>query len=288
MAFDGAAYYGLPTASQASSSNSASPWPAHNGAASHNSGNQHVNSRNNVNGGRGRGIIQRPYSYTTPKTPYAQAYQTSLLSQPIYQQPWSGQPYNAQMWQQPASQVFHGQTHMFPAQTYQPQICNTPVPPLPTGPPPPAPPPLLRHALPPKPQTSFSDQKTSTVPTNPQPVHILPSILKPMRPASEHQALNYREQRVAQPNPAHETNSARPSAYQKTFCDICKLNFHSAIHLIAHQRNEHVKCCKHDEGCKFEGLPNVVELHEQDRHLVFRPGARREKSKPDGPPGWVR
>lgn len=108
-----------------------------------------------------------------------------------------------------------------------------------------------------------------------------------MRPAPEQHPQDYRAQRVAQPDSLPSLGLSGPSAPSKLFCDICKLRFHSSIHLIAHQRNEHVKCCKHDEGCKFEGMPNVVELHEQDRHLVFRPGARRERTKPDGPPGYV-
>jgi hypothetical protein len=73
------------------------------------------------------------------------------------------------------------------------------------------------------------------------------------------------------------------TSFQRAFCEACNMRFKDDIHRIAHQRNEHVRCCKADEGCKFEGLSAAVEIHEQDRHLIFRPGAKPEVTKPDGP-----
>ena len=75
-----------------------------------------------------------------------------------------------------------------------------------------------------------------------------------------------------------------PAGPSRTFCKPCNQSFRDPIYLIAHERNEHVQCAKVAEGeCSFHGLPAVVELHEQDRHLIFRPGAKKEVTKPDGP-----
>lgn len=279
MVFDGAAYYGLPTAAQASSSGPVqhaapvSAKTANNHGIAHNAGNAAHNHRQ-----ASRGIIQRPYSYEASPSMYYAGTQASQA----HQRPWHGQtPLHGQMWQH---QPFQPYSLNIPQG--QPPAQYAPAPPLPPGPPPRAPPPPLRHALPPKPQTTFLPPNDAR-PTSIQSAEAkaLPAVLKPMRPAIEQHSPDYRAQRVAQPDISYTPGQAHPSAPAKLFCEICKLRFHSTIHLIAHQRNEHVKCCKHDEGCMFEGLPDVVELHEQDRHLVFRPGARREKTRPDGPPG---
>lgn len=85
------------------------------------------------------------------------------------------------------------------------------------------------------------------------------------------------------------TSSGPHQPQQRNFCSSCNIRFKDDIHRIAHQRNEHVRCTlhvSHGQGgeCTFEGMPGTVEIHEQDRHLIFRPGARLEQTKPDGPP----
>lgn len=77
--------------------------------------------------------------------------------------------------------------------------------------------------------------------------------------------------------------SSGTNSTQCSHCDVCNITVPSPVHLVAHQRNQHIKCCKAAEGCKFEAMPSIVEIHEQDRHLVFKPGARPERTKPDGP-----
>lgn len=78
---------------------------------------------------------------------------------------------------------------------------------------------------------------------------------------------------------------AYPSSHSngRSYCQVCNIRLNSPVQLIAHQRNQHIKCCKAFEGCTFEALPDIVQLHEQDRHLIFKPGTRQERTKPDGP-----
>lgn len=280
MVFDGAAYYGLPSATQASTSGSQKPAPA---ATTHPYRGNAQNTNNIIynNKQSSRGIIQRPYSYESSQNTYYAGTQPSQG----FQQPWHGQaPLYGQMWQHQSIQPYDLNMHSRGGQSVQ----HAPAPPLPPGPPPPAPPPLLRHALPPKPQAAFFPPNNARAASLPRPdAHELPAVLKPMRQVPEQRPQDYRAQRVGQPDSHFTSNNAHPNVSAKLFCEICKLRFNSTIHLIAHQRNEHVKCCKYDDGCMFEGMPDVVEIHEQDRHLIFRPGARREKTRPDGPPGLV-
>lgn len=295
MVFDGAAYYGLPTASQASSSTAGLHWPASSSVP-----NQHGNPASSVNNsqngkGRGKSIIQRPYSYDAPQqssmnVQYGNMYASQPLQQqwPGYAMPDASNPY---LWQQQAAmqqqQAWYGAMGGYGQQAYQSVPAHQvpslpPPPPPPAGPAPSVPPPPMRHALPAKPPSVVTGNSVPAA----LPSRAPPTILKPMRPIPEQRSMDLRPPRPVQTE-SHlfHANPVRPSAPQKLFCDLCKIGFQSSIHLIAHHRNEHVKCCKHEEGCKFEGMPAVVELHEQDRHLVFRPGARREKTKPDGPLG---
>jgi hypothetical protein len=284
MAFDGAAYYGLPTASQASSSTSL-PFPGSQAYAYSHNQNQYsptYGSNGNSNG-MARSIIQRPYSY-----PHQQVSMINQALPGMYTT--HGPPMqichsqNPQMWQQPHYQQNAQWQLPNPTQYAQPTVSHSlPMPPLPSGPPPPAPPPL-RHALPPKPQSAAAVQTLpSSRPYEPV-VH-----LSARPPAPSRTVHRPPEAPLAAPPPqllSQTDYATRPGTNnQRHFCDLCKVPFTSSIYLIAHQRNEHVRCCKQSEGCTFEGLPHVVELHEQDRHLVFKPGARREKTKPDGPAG---
>lgn len=282
MVFDGAAYYGLPNSAQASSSGS--QWQAPYGGLQQGLPNHSANAGQGFHGNKtgSRSIIQRPYSYDAPQQqPNMMGQYTAAAGWPAYPQQWQGQVMqNGQVWQRPSpQQPFYGTMHAYGQQymqnagllQQQPLPPSTPAPSLP-----PPPPPVMRHALPAKPQfaPAGGGQPASL------PKQSMPAVLQPMRPITDQRSPDHRPPR---PPPIQDNAYSRPRASQNMFCQVCKMSFPSSIHLIAHQRNEHVKCCKHEEGCEFEALPNIVEIHEQDRHLIFRPGARKEKTKPDGP-----
>ncbi|EGG02807.1 uncharacterized protein MELLADRAFT_90718 [Melampsora larici-populina 98AG31] len=81
--------------------------------------------------------------------------------------------------------------------------------------------------------------------------------------------------------PKHQN---RNSNHEKYRCEPCHQDFQSFPSLLIHQ-NTHTKCS--EPGCKYEGNSKSVEIHEEDRHLRFKPGKEpNSKSKrPDGPAG---
>ena len=45
------------------------------------------------------------------------------------------------------------------------------------------------------------------------------------------------------------------------------------MQLVYHQ-NQHVRCTH--PGCTWEGVPQEMETHREDRHLIFNPAKRRK------------
>ncbi|PLW22470.1 hypothetical protein PCANC_08369 [Puccinia coronata f. sp. avenae] len=75
------------------------------------------------------------------------------------------------------------------------------------------------------------------------------------------------------------------SRVEKFRCEECKQEYYNLTDLSVHLRN-HVKCDY--ENCQFEALEHILDLHREDRHLIFKPGrspVSKSKSnpKPDGP-----
>ncbi|WAQ82709.1 hypothetical protein PtA15_3A73 [Puccinia triticina] len=68
-------------------------------------------------------------------------------------------------------------------------------------------------------------------------------------------------------------------------CEECKQDYYNLTDLANHLRN-HVKCDY--ENCKFEAIQDILDLHKEDRHLIFKPGRSpksraKTNTKPDGP-----
>lgn len=211
--------------------------------------------------GRGRGLIARPAHGQRPPTHHGYAPQQAH-NMHAYSMPQQAWPFNAGLPQKPGSSsapMTQNDGYAYPPQAAYANSFN-----MGYGMSPTAntffnanPPAMAAYAAPPQYQAAFAG-----------PAH--------SRPPLESQASVLQSQ--SQPT------SRRP------FCDNCQMSFPSSVQLIAHTRNLHVKCSKHSDPvhpCRFEGLPAVVETHEQDRHLIFRPGAKKEATKPDGPLGYV-
>ncbi|KNZ55168.1 hypothetical protein VP01_274g3 [Puccinia sorghi] len=80
---------------------------------------------------------------------------------------------------------------------------------------------------------------------------------------------------------AHQLNNSTSS--HRFRCEQCKQDYYNLIDLSVHLRN-HAKCDY--ENCKFEALPDILDLHREDRHLIFKPGREpkpKSNPKPDGP-----
>ncbi|KAG0141567.1 hypothetical protein CROQUDRAFT_718114 [Cronartium quercuum f. sp. fusiforme G11] len=79
---------------------------------------------------------------------------------------------------------------------------------------------------------------------------------------------------------ARFNNQGRNSNGERHRCGPCQQDFPNFPALVMH-RNGHQKCS--ESGCKYEGNPKSVEIHEEDRHLRFKPGKEPRNARPDGP-----
>ena len=341
MAFNGAAFYGLPVQQQQpQASTSAVPY----GANSATSSSAHHGQQPARGRGRGRGgIIQRPATSSNHHAAASsssangrhQANQAAFPNNQKYfakpdvvkavaaSAPAASQPYYADP--SPAPSVPARMHHALPARpitTYD--AMSTPAAPLPQVNMPPSFQQFTPAALfPQQQQQNFAFQQPNFQNAGPfynngqyqqpydapyydqqqyqQPMmHNQPQVasfpslaISPLTQQLPPAITQYAAPPPTQAAPAHNYQKSTPQPStpfenrpsHRTKCLICDIQYPSPIMLIAHQRNEHVRCCKAQElGCTFEALPHVVEIHEQDRHLVFRPGAKRDSGGMDGPP----
>lgn len=81
-----------------------------------------------------------------------------------------------------------------------------------------------------------------------------------------------------------QRHNGRGNNSERHRCEPCHQDFPSFPALVMH-RNGHTKCS--EPGCKYEGNAKSVEIHEEDRHLRFKPGKepQAQSRRPDGPAG---
>ncbi|KAA1111105.1 hypothetical protein PGT21_036620 [Puccinia graminis f. sp. tritici] len=97
---------------------------------------------------------------------------------------------------------------------------------------------------------------------------------------------NNRHQQNHHQNQNDNSSNKRPKTHhnqlEKFRCEECRQDYYNLMDLSNHLRN-HIKCDYQD--CKFEAIQNILDLHREDRHLIFKPGREPKKAnpKPDGP-----
>lgn len=246
-------------------------------------------------GGRGTGksIIQRPYSYA----PSAQASQSTPAIQPhppqhiqngVQVTPSGSRPpqqfhLNGSQWQNhapsqtilPAPQ-FPPYGHQEVPTTYLPTM--SPAIPVVTS---------MRHALPARPQMTMNSGPVAgpSMPTQfPVASYSHMQASQPYSPRPTHVNAAPDNFRRGSYSESSQRYAPSGSGSRGIWCDSCQASAGRTDFDLARHKQEHVHCCKKDEGCTFSAWPQIVEIHEQDRHLIFRPGARRERTSRDGPP----
>ncbi|KAA1076222.1 hypothetical protein PGTUg99_037302 [Puccinia graminis f. sp. tritici] len=108
----------------------------------------------------------------------------------------------------------------------------------------------------------------------------------PAPPYQPYPPPNNRHQQNHHQNQNDNSSNKRPKTHhnqlEKFRCEECRQDYYNLMDLSNHLRN-HIKCDYQD--CKFEAIQNILDLHREDRHLIFKPGREPKKAnpKPDGP-----
>ncbi|MBW0485048.1 hypothetical protein O181_024763 [Austropuccinia psidii MF-1] len=136
-------------------------------------------------------------------------------------------------------------------------------------------------------QSSFYHQ-----PLNSQPINLtnsegytISSTFNPNHQSQhKHQQSNHNQHSQSHPSKRLKSNHNSQIDHPNNFrCDTCQVKFNNLIHLTSHL-NQHIQCDY--EGCQFKAVSNVLEIHKEDRHLIFRPAKSPNSSKSktlDGP-----
>ncbi|KAH9812362.1 hypothetical protein DFH28DRAFT_1031736 [Melampsora americana] len=192
-----------------------------------------------------------------------QQYQPTNLSQPMYMpNPYNPPAYNMQMMSNTTySNGYSPMGHMNYAPSQTPIYPQTMYP--------------VAQTIPPMNQSGWQPQWTSMQQTIPRVTAegytISNTAIDEFGSQSEH--LNKKSK-----------HNGRGHHSERHRCEPCHQDFPSFPALVMH-RNGHQKCS--EPGCKYEGNAKSVEIHEEDRHLRFKPGKEphAQSKRPDGPAG---